>query len=247
MQPQFPKQSTNKFWVLPLVVISAWLGGLLSAFYTTPLYYGLVCLGVSIYGTFAIRSLSFILSTIVWLLLLVSTIEFSVGLGTLASTNSITWPITGDDLPIYSPAIELLSILFLVKFTFILLAKLNQFLSSYLPNTNRKPYWLVLTYSLIVSVALSIGAIASWHWHVTEEISKAQLLSVPVAAASLIITILALLYTLVQAIFFTAIIWPISRAGTELKKSLSRFHTFFLLATASSLSLGLGWVVHLLK
>jgi hypothetical protein len=247
MQPQFPKQSTNKFWALPLVVIYAWLGGLLAAFYTPPLYYGLVCLGVSIYGTFAIRSLSFILSTIVWLLLLVSTIEFSVVLRILASINPITWPITGDDLPSYSPVIEWLCILFLVKFTLILLAKLNQFLSSHLPNTNRKPYWLVLTYSLILSLVLIIGAIASWHWQVTEEISKAQLLSVPVAAASLIFTILALLYTLVQAIFFTAIILPISRAGTELKKSLSRFHTFFLLATASSLSLGLGWALHLLK
>lgn len=38
--------------------------------------------------------------------------------------------------------------------------------------------------------------------------------------------------------------WAVASAGDELQKSFSKFHTFLILASTSSLGLGLGWLGH---
>jgi hypothetical protein len=137
-----------------------------------------------------------------------------------------------------------LAILLLVKFVITSLTVISRFVSGRFISKNKRVYFGFAAFSLTLLAGITVGAIASWHWHISEEVYTAGFFSVPVASISIIITILSLLYILVQSILFAVLIVPIGRAGSKLRESFRRFHTFLILAATSGGSLGLGWVIH---
>ncbi len=232
-------------WLILIIVVYALLGLLLPQFSVSSFWYVFSCLLAASYGAFARAKWSFLYSTLWWLLLFISSAESLFSLAILYLTQPLSWPPI-NPLPFkeFVQVLLGLAILLLVKFVITSLTVISRFVLARFISKNQRVYFGFAASSLTLLAGINVGAIASWHWHISEEVYTAQFFSAPVASIAIIITILSLLYTLLQGILFAALTVPIGIAGGKLRKSFRRFHTFLILAATSGLSLGLGWVIH---
>ncbi|MDZ8029592.1 serine/threonine-protein kinase [Nostoc sp. DedSLP04] len=121
---------------------------------------------------------------------------------------------------------------------------LSYLLIGYWLAVSNAPYiiWVVAG-AWAVAGAVAVAVAVAWAWAGAGAVAWA--VAVAVAWAVVVGMPLDLVVFVAVAVAVTAA-WAVAMvlAGNELQKSFSKFHTFLILASTSSLGLGLGWLAH---
>ncbi|MDZ8064865.1 MAG: serine/threonine-protein kinase [Nostoc sp. DedQUE08] len=95
--------------------------------------------------------------------------------------------------------------------------------------------------------AVAVTVASAWAVAVTVASTWAVAVAMAGAVAGAVAVAVAGAGAVIEVIFWVVawvVVWVVAEAGDELRKSFSKVHTFLILASTSSLGLGLGWLAH---